>query len=139
MKSYPSTSITRLSGDILADAASSPVMITKYRKPGFVIMSAETYANLTRKASREDVIAPSVVFASAKTDGDDRNEALERDVIALFADRRIGREEAEDRTGLHFSEILVRMGELGIKRKKVDIHERMTPAQRKLFDEVFPA
>jgi hypothetical protein len=79
---------------------------------------------------------------------DDREDAVTRDgsrddagiveVLQLFADRKIGREEAEDRTGLHFGEILIRMGALGIKRKPVGIHENMDLAHRHLFDEVFP-
>lgn len=52
MKQYPSTAITRLSGQILEDAIRSPVAITRYRRPAFVVMSAEYYASLVGKDTR---------------------------------------------------------------------------------------
>lgn len=47
MKEYPSTAISRLSGEILDHARRSPVAITRYRRPAFVIMSTEHYQRLT--------------------------------------------------------------------------------------------
>lgn len=52
MKEYPSTAITRLSGEILDDAMRSPVAITRYRRPAFVIMSADHYQRLTKHNTR---------------------------------------------------------------------------------------
>lgn len=52
MKQYPSTAMTRLSGDILEDAGRSPVAITRYRRPAFVIMSAAHYDRLTKSNPR---------------------------------------------------------------------------------------
>lgn len=52
MKEYPSTAITRLSGEILDDAMRSPVSITRYRRPAFVIMSADHYQRLTKQYAR---------------------------------------------------------------------------------------
>lgn len=52
MKEYPSTAITRLSGEILDDAMRSPVAITRYRRPAFVIMSADHYDRLTKRNTR---------------------------------------------------------------------------------------
>lgn len=64
---------------------------------------------------------------------------IKKNMITLrsFADRHIDREEAETRTGLYLSEILVVMGQLGIKRRDVGIYEGMNEDQKKLFDEVF--
>lgn len=62
----------------------------------------------------------------------------ERALLEAFADRRIGREEAEERTGLYLSEILLRLGELGIPRRTVGKYEGMSEGQRRLFDQVFP-
>lgn len=137
MKSYPSTSITRLSGDILADASRGPVMITRYRKPGYVIMAADRYEDLVRSSSPEVINSTlgereSIMIESGKHDD-------ETDLVALrlFADRLIDRDEAETRTGLHLSEILIMMGRLGIKRKNVEVYEGMSEDQKRLFDEVF--
>ena len=139
MKSYPSTSITRLSGDILADASNEPVMITRYRKPGYVIMTADRYESLVRSGSGD-------VFSSALTgEGEIMTEARGRDVdpdlttLRLFADRLIDREEAETRTGLYLSEILILMGRLGINRRDVGMYEGMSEDQKRLFDKVFSA
>ena len=139
MKSYPSTSITRLSGDILADASNEPVMITRSRKPGYVIMTADRYESLVRSGSGD-------VFSSALTgEGEILTEARGRDVdpdlttLRLFADRLIDREEAETRTGLYLSEILILMGRLGINRRDVGMYEGMSEDQKRLFDKVFSA
>lgn len=64
--------------------------------------------------------------------------AEERRLLEAFADRRIGREEAEERTGLYLSEVLMRLGKLGIPRRPVGIHEEMSDRQRQLFDQIFP-
>lgn len=139
MKSYPSTSITRLSGDILADASNGPVMITRYRKPGYVIMTADRYESLVRSGSGD-------AFSSAITgEGEIMTEARGRDVdpdlttLRLFADRLIDREEAETRTGLYLSEILILMGRLGINRRDVGMYEGMSEDQKRLFEKVFSA
>ncbi len=139
MKSYPSTSITRLSGDILMDAAHEPVLITRYRKPGYVIMTADRYESLIRTGSDE------VIYSALTGGGAAVNEIgvmnAEDNLITLrsFADRDIDREEAETRTGLYLSEILILMGKLGIKRRDVGVYEGMTEDQKRLFDEVFSA
>lgn len=52
MKEYPSSAITRQSGEILDQAAREPVAITRYRKPRFIIMSATHYDKLTRRNPR---------------------------------------------------------------------------------------
>jgi hypothetical protein len=62
----------------------------------------------------------------------------ERNLLEAFADRRIGRQEAEERTGLYLSEILLRLGELGITRRPVRMYEGMSEEQRQLFDQIFP-
>jgi len=62
----------------------------------------------------------------------------ERTLLEAFADRRIGREEAEARTGLYLSELLLRLGELGIPRRPVELYEGMSDRQRQLFDQIFP-
>lgn len=64
--------------------------------------------------------------------------AEERRLLEAFADRRIGREEAEERSGLHFSEIQLRLGKLGIPRRPVKMYEGMSDGQRQLFDQIFP-
>jgi hypothetical protein len=60
-----------------------------------------------------------------------------RITLQLFVDRLIDREEAEERTGLYLSEILILMGRLGIKRKPVGPYEGMYEAQKDLFEKVF--
>ena len=137
MKSYPSTSITRLSGEILAEAAREPVMITRYRKPEYVIMAVESYNELQRAMPAGRLVTGRI--GDDTDQGDARDDALDREVLQQFADRLIGRDEAEERTGLYFSEILVRMAELGISRKPVGLYEGMPAGQVKLFDEVFRA
>jgi PHD/YefM family antitoxin component YafN of YafNO toxin-antitoxin module len=52
MKEYPSTAITRHSGEILDDAMRSPVAITRYRRPAFIIMSTEHYDRITARNTR---------------------------------------------------------------------------------------
>lgn len=64
--------------------------------------------------------------------------AEERRLLEAFAHRRIGREEAEERTGLYLSEILLRVGELGIPRRPIEMYEGMSDQQRQLFDQIFP-
>lgn len=134
MKRYPSTSITRLSGDILAEATRSPVMITKYRKPSHVILNSNQYSNMlhTLKSTMEKLES----FNMKKNDV--HPEEAELEALRLFADGSIDRYEAQNRTGLYFSEMLLRMGELGINRKPVKISDRMSPEQNELFNKVFP-
>lgn len=137
MKCYPSTSITRLSGDILAEAVRAPVMITKYRKPGYVIMAADKYVDLVRGGASKLKPHTSNLQEGEMGHSKQHADANELEVLKLFAEGGIDRYEAEERTGLYFSELLIRMGELGIKRQAVGMYDRMTPEQRKLFDEVF--
>lgn len=139
MKSYPATSITRLSGEILADAARSPVLITKYRKPGYIIMTAEEYADITQVSPTTKLNSESMRKGKKMPTDTSLDENKQREILEEFAARRISRAEVEERTGLYFSEVLVRMAELGIKRKPVEKYEGMSETQRKLFDEVFRA
>ena len=67
------------------------------------------------------------------------DQEANRITLQLFADRLIDREEAEERTGLYLSEILILMGRLGIKRKPVGPYEGMSEAQTDLFEKVFTA
>ena len=55
MKHYKSTDITRKSGEILEDALHGPVSITKYRKPKYIIMSADYYEALTDSHTGQEV------------------------------------------------------------------------------------
>lgn len=139
MKSYPSTSITRLSGDIMADASREPVMITKYRKPGYVIMAADQYMSLVGQAPSEPGSLNIKIRDEKMSKSESRDVYEDHITLQLFADRLIDREEAEERTGLYLSEILILMGRLGIKRKAVGAYEGMTNDQKRLFDEVFSA
>lgn len=75
--------------------------------------------------------------AAAAPSSDTQADAEERRVLELFAARQIDRQEAEERTGLYFSEILIRMKELGIKRQYAPLFEGMSEAQKKLFKEIF--
>ena len=43
MKHYPSTDLKQNLGDVLAAASQQPVSITRHNKPGYVLMSIETY------------------------------------------------------------------------------------------------
>lgn len=60
MKEYPSTAITRLSGEILETARRAPVAITRYRKRAFVIMSTEHYEQLAGPDTRSVETAATV-------------------------------------------------------------------------------
>ncbi|SEN59981.1 hypothetical protein SAMN05216227_101825 [Pseudorhodobacter antarcticus] len=64
------------------------------------------------------------------TQSDDQNE---REVLQLFADRLIDKDEAEERRGLHFSEILILMGKMGIKRKAAGITRGCRQTGKKRF------
>lgn len=64
--------------------------------------------------------------------------AEERALLEAFADRLISREEVEEQSGLYLSQILLRLGDLGIPRRPVGTYEGMSEGQRRLFDEVFP-
>ncbi|MFW7270222.1 type II toxin-antitoxin system prevent-host-death family antitoxin [Gluconacetobacter sp. Hr-1-5] len=48
MKQFAAGDLTRNTGDLFEAAAIAPVAITKHRKPRFIVMSMEQYANLTR-------------------------------------------------------------------------------------------
>ena len=47
MKQFPSTDLTRRSGELLDAADKAPVSITRYRRPRYVILSVEEYAKRT--------------------------------------------------------------------------------------------
>ncbi|WP_299082983.1 type II toxin-antitoxin system prevent-host-death family antitoxin [uncultured Ruegeria sp.] len=55
MKQFPSTDITRKSGEILETALRGPVAITKYRRAKYVLMSAEHYETLTKGRDGREV------------------------------------------------------------------------------------
>ena len=121
------------------DAAHGPVMITRYRKPGYVIMAADRYEDLVRQGSDERGKSGLSPGDEEMSEVERKDTAADRIALQLFADRLIDREEAEERTGLYLSEMLVLMGELGIKRKTVGAYEGMPEAQKRLFDMVFVA
>ena len=52
MRSFPSTAITRKSGEILEQADRSPVSITRYNRRRYVVMSAEHYDRMTHQNPR---------------------------------------------------------------------------------------
>lgn len=48
MKQFPAGDLTRNTGDLFEAAATAPVVITKHRKPRFVVMSMERFETLTK-------------------------------------------------------------------------------------------
>lgn len=87
------------------------------------------------QATKTELTPEDNTMAPAETLDQDAN----RITLQLFADRLIDREEAEERTGLYLSEILILMGRLGIKRKPVGLYEGTSEAQKDLFEKVFTA
>ncbi len=61
MIEFPSTAITRSSGELLDLADKEPVTITRYNKPRYVMMSADAYRHLRKRA--ED---PRKVYSAAE-------------------------------------------------------------------------
>lgn len=66
-----------------------------------------------------------------------RSEEDDLATIRRFAAGEIDRHEVEDKTGLHFGEILLLMRERGIARRRVGTYESMSGSERALFDEIF--
>lgn len=52
VKTFRAADLTRHTGDLFEAAAREPVAITKHRKPRFVVMSYDRFAELTRDASQ---------------------------------------------------------------------------------------
>jgi PHD/YefM family antitoxin component YafN of YafNO toxin-antitoxin module len=50
MKEFPSTSITRNSGELLALVDKEPVAITRYRRQRYVMMGIDEYRRLQERA-----------------------------------------------------------------------------------------
>ena len=70
MRSFPSTAITRKSGEILEQADRSPVSITRYNRRRYVVMSAEHYDRMTHQNPRS-------VHTLDNVDPDMRQEMLD--------------------------------------------------------------
>lgn len=102
-------------------------------------MTAEEYADITQVSPTTKLNSESMRKGKKMPTDTSLDENKQREILEEFAARRISRAEVEERTGLYFSEVLVRMAELGIKRKPVEKYEGMSETQRKLFDEVFRA
>ena len=52
MRSFPSSDITRRSGELLEQAERGPVSITRYNRPRYVVMTADHYERLARQNPR---------------------------------------------------------------------------------------
>jgi prevent-host-death family protein len=70
MRSFPSTDITRKSGQILDQADRGPVSITRYNRPRYVVMSVEYYERLTH-------LNPRTVHTLDNVDPDMQQEMLD--------------------------------------------------------------
>ena len=70
MRSFPSTNITRKSGEILEQADRGPVLITRYNRRRYVVMSADHYDKLTHQN-------PRTVHTLENVDPDMRQEMLD--------------------------------------------------------------
>lgn len=56
-KSYSTSDLSRKSGDIIAEALRRPVTITQRNKPRLVIMNADDYAEMRRRADPRRALA----------------------------------------------------------------------------------
>lgn len=56
-KSYSTSDLSRKSGDIIAEALRRPVTITQRNKPRLVIMNADDYAEMRRRADPRRAIS----------------------------------------------------------------------------------
>lgn len=61
MKQFSSAAVIRHSGEIFDTAQFGPVLITKYRKPKFVIMNIEHYERLVKGRDGREVFAHDTV------------------------------------------------------------------------------
>jgi len=52
-QTFSATDLAFRSGDVFDAASHAPVMITKYRKPRFVLMSMKRYDMMTNKSSQK--------------------------------------------------------------------------------------
>jgi hypothetical protein len=57
-------------------------------------------------------------------------------LLADFSEGKLSRSELMEATGLSFEEVLVEMGKAGLPLPPVRATERITPDQRKLYEEI---
>lgn len=53
MREFAAGDLTRNTGDLFEAATVAPVVITRHRKPRYVVMSMDRYESLTRSASQQ--------------------------------------------------------------------------------------
>lgn len=57
MRSFPSSDLKQMLGDVLNAASREPIAITKHKKPRYVLMSMEEYEQRIRPDERQAITA----------------------------------------------------------------------------------